>query len=358
MDLKSYARVFGLTAVVFASQVLLLSCRSVPRNCTAPATQILPAQLTVKLTDGTSVIGTTTLPGFPLQSEALGMMTIPLNQVRLLKFSPNHESASVVLANGDKLQGSLGAVTLKLRTLVGEVKIPLEKTVEICVDAFLAGTVSEGLVAYFPFEEDAADHSGHWNAGKVVGAEFQRDEATGKKALQFTGTGASYVVVPRTAALEPTDGITISMWVKGRPGQPAGHGWGTVLRKPIAASRVTTFAVAAVPVSNCTAPIPVRATSLVCPLPLLMSSNGNISSALIRELRAWPGHIKMANSSTSKASPSPSCIPATCTSAAPLWPVTMADSADSSPRFASTTVVFHRRKCGSCPNAVRPRTSN
>ena len=95
----------------------------------------------------------------------------------------------------------------------------------------LAGTVSEGLVAYFPFEEDAADHSGHWNAGKVVGAEFQRDEATGKKALQFTGTGASYVVVPRTAALEPTDGITISMWVKGRPGQPAGHGWGTVLRK-------------------------------------------------------------------------------------------------------------------------------
>ena len=231
MDLKSYARVFGLTAVVFASQVLLLSCRSVPRNCTAPATQILPAQLTVKLTDGTSVIGTTTLPGFPLQSEALGMMTIPLNQVRLLKFSPNHESASVVLANGDKLQGSLGAVTLKLRTLVGEVKIPLEKTVEICVDAFLAGTVSEGLVAYFPFEEDAADHSGHWNAGKVVGAEFQRDEATGKKALQFTGTGASYVVVPRTAALEPTDGITISMWVKGRPGQPAGHGWGTVLRK-------------------------------------------------------------------------------------------------------------------------------
>ena len=222
-----------LVLVVFASQVSSVFCQDVLRNPIASPVETNPApmRLMVNLTDGSCVIGTTTLTSLPLRSEALGMITILLDKVRSLKFSPNHESVIVALANGDKLQGSLGTVSLSLQTLIGEVKIPLENTLEIRVVAILDGPLSDGLIAYFPFEEEAEDHSGNKNNGRLVGAVFQNDETIGKKALRVNGTTSSYVMIPRAAALEPTNGITISMWVKGQPGQAGGQGWGTVLRK-------------------------------------------------------------------------------------------------------------------------------
>ena len=36
-------------------------------------------------------------------------------------------------------------------------------------------TLSNGLIAYFPFDGDAKDRSGNGNTGKVVGAGFQSD---------------------------------------------------------------------------------------------------------------------------------------------------------------------------------------
>lgn len=192
----------------------------------------LPVQLVVSLTDGSLLAGTTTLTRLPLRSEALGKIKIPLAKIRTVKFSRDHESLTVALANGDILQGGIGAATLALQTLFGEVQVPLEMTVEIRVVSILAGAaIKDGLVAYFPFDGDAGDRSGNGNTGKVVGASFQSDEDTGQKVLQVKGAGSSYVVVPRAASLEPMDGITISMWVKGVPGQAAGHGWGMVLRK-------------------------------------------------------------------------------------------------------------------------------
>ena len=231
MYLKHSRTLLGVVLVVLASHGPAVFCQSDPPNLAPAGSKTGPLQLTVKLTDGSCVIGTTTLTSLPFRSEALGSMTIRMDQVRTLKFSPNHESVSVTLANGDKLQGSLGTVTVALQTLFGEVQIPLDQTLEISLAASLPGTLRTGLVAYFPLEEDAEDHSDHRITGKVVNAGFQRDPATGKPGLQVNGTATSYVVVPRTAALEPTDGITISMWVKGAPGQASGYGWGTVLRK-------------------------------------------------------------------------------------------------------------------------------
>jgi hypothetical protein len=88
-----------------------------------------------------------------------------------------------------------------------------------------------GLVASYPFNGDADDASGHGNNGSVVGASFQTYGAGGKMALSVSGSTSSYVLVPRSTSLEPVDAISISMWVKGVPGQPCGQGWGTILRK-------------------------------------------------------------------------------------------------------------------------------
>jgi hypothetical protein len=88
-----------------------------------------------------------------------------------------------------------------------------------------------GLVAYYPFNGNANDASGNRNNGTVVGAAFETYGAGDTMALHFHGNTSSYVLVRRSASLEPVDAISISMWVKGVPGQACGYGWGTILRK-------------------------------------------------------------------------------------------------------------------------------
>jgi hypothetical protein len=111
---------------------------------------------------------------------------------------------------------------------------PTAASLENCA-MYLVGTVNvdmnSGLVASYPFNGDARDVSGNGNNGSVIGATFQTYGAGGKMALRFSGNTSSYVLVPRSASLEPVNAISIAMWVKGVPGQPCGYGWGTILRK-------------------------------------------------------------------------------------------------------------------------------
>jgi hypothetical protein len=87
------------------------------------------------------------------------------------------------------------------------------------------------LVNYSPLNGDANGVSGKGNNGTVVGAAFETYGAGNTMALHFNGNTSSYVVVPRSASLEPVDALSISMWVKGVQGQACGYGWGTILRK-------------------------------------------------------------------------------------------------------------------------------
>ncbi len=127
------ASVISLMTAGCASQ----PCRRQPNfGCGTPEAgaqkvKASPLQLVVSLTDGTRVVGETTLTSLSFRSAALGRVGIPLEKIRAVKFSADHESASIALQNGDKVQGSLDAVSLTLRTLFGRVTVPLETTVEI-----------------------------------------------------------------------------------------------------------------------------------------------------------------------------------------------------------------------------------
>ena len=114
----------------FALAVLALLFQPLGVFAESEAT-VQPAQVTLSLVDGSRLVGTTTLTTFSLRSEVLGTIAIPLDKVRSLKFSPNHESLVVAFANGDQLQGSLGTVALELQTLLGMVKVPLEYVMTI-----------------------------------------------------------------------------------------------------------------------------------------------------------------------------------------------------------------------------------
>jgi hypothetical protein len=183
-----------------------------------------PPQLIVNLTDGSRLVGTTELPAMVVVSESLGRITIPLAKIRQVKVAGKELTATLV--NGDRLQGTLGVEAVTLQSLVGRVTIPFNvlRDLAVCAAPTEAG-LREGLVAYYPFLGDAKDYSGNDNHGKVVGADF----AT--VGIEFRGTTGSYVKVPRADVLEPANGITVAMWLKGVPGQPAGGGWGTIVRK-------------------------------------------------------------------------------------------------------------------------------
>ena len=112
-----------------------------------------PVQLVVSLTDGSRVAGGTSLASLPLQSGALGKVEIPIEKIRTIKFSADHKSATVSLGNGDKVQGGIEMVSLRLRTLVGVVTIPLDKTTEIEVRQG-GGNLVEWDILPFPRDSD------------------------------------------------------------------------------------------------------------------------------------------------------------------------------------------------------------
>jgi hypothetical protein len=91
--------------------------------------------------------------------------------------------------------------------------------------------ITNGLVAYYAFNGNANDASGNGNNGTVVGATFQTNGPNGQVTLDFAGNMSSYVIVPESGSLEPSNGLSIAMWCNGVPGQACGDGWGTIVRK-------------------------------------------------------------------------------------------------------------------------------
>lgn len=79
-------------------------------------------------------------------------------------------------------------------------------------------TISKGLVAYYPFDNNSSDYSGKGNHGSSYGATPTSDRfGRPNRAYNFNGMG-QYIQVPRSPSLEPAEEITISFWMYGKPG--------------------------------------------------------------------------------------------------------------------------------------------
>jgi len=71
-----------------------------------------------------------------------------------------------------------------------------------------------GLVAYYPFNGNANDGSGHGHDGMVYGATLNIDRlGNANSAYSFDGSN-DYISVPYDSELNPMGSITISTWVK------------------------------------------------------------------------------------------------------------------------------------------------
>lgn len=95
----------------------------------------------------------------------------------------------------------------------------------VCVLMFLGLTgiaqagLSDGLVAYYPFNGNASDESGNGNHGVIFNADFV--EGVVESGLQFTGSLDSFVEVPHSDALTPSAAVTVSVWAKPLSTSPA-----------------------------------------------------------------------------------------------------------------------------------------
>jgi hypothetical protein len=74
--------------------------------------------------------------------------------------------------------------------------------------------LTNGLVAYYPFNGNANDESGNGNNGTVNGATLAADRfGDTNKAYSFNGT-SDFITIPHSASLALQNNITISVWKK------------------------------------------------------------------------------------------------------------------------------------------------
>jgi hypothetical protein len=73
-------------------------------------------------------------------------------------------------------------------------------------------TLSDGLVANYSFEGNAADSSPNRNNGSVYDGTFV--SGVKGKGLQLTGSASSYVEVPHNPSVTSSEAIAVSLWAK------------------------------------------------------------------------------------------------------------------------------------------------
>ncbi len=129
------------------------------------------------------------------------------------------------VSNGQSLQVPTGSHDIiesstldNTRAIARNVWVSTNDTTSISLGA---GEVKDysGLVAHYPFDGNANDTSGNGNNGTVYDAFF----VGGKfgSGIEVSGNYSSYVEVPHSDSLSPSQAVTISLWAKALSPSPA-----------------------------------------------------------------------------------------------------------------------------------------
>ncbi len=111
------------------------------------------------LVDGSRIIGTTTQSSIPVQT-AYTRTEIPFSLLLSASRDSSRSPFTVTTSTGDRLQATPVFENLELQTLLGRISIPVSSLASLTVVREAAGP-REGLAAFYPFDGDATDRSGH-----------------------------------------------------------------------------------------------------------------------------------------------------------------------------------------------------
>src|SRR6266481_5719305 len=101
-------------------------------------------------------------------------------------------------------------------------------TCGLAVSGYAQSFLTNGLVAYYPFNGNANDASGNGNNGTLVGTDlnFSLDRFGKEQSSLFLNTTSTpsisldgaYMSAPRSAALDFSKDFTLSLWLNLLPG--------------------------------------------------------------------------------------------------------------------------------------------
>lgn len=171
-------------------------------------------RLKLDLVDGSHIIGKPKIESVCLQT-SYSKMDIALKQILAIRMGDNHETASVDVRNGDKINGVIHLASIKLQTIFGDVAVGIEHVRELHVvvsGGALPESLRNGLVLHYSYDREQGgsltDESPEHTVGEVLGATWTAQGHHGG-AYTFDGTNA-YISVPRMVQ----DSFAISAWIK------------------------------------------------------------------------------------------------------------------------------------------------
>jgi hypothetical protein len=182
-----------------------------------------------KLTNGGSVSIGTTVPNF---SEWHHITSVFNNNTKILQFVIDGQYFSTIIPNNVNIQSFVGPALLGRQSNLSEnfysgylddIGIWNRALTQQEITAMnngvsysdtcnnVSGSLTQGLVGYWPFCGNANDESGNANNGTVNGATLTTDRfGNSNSAYSFDGN-ADYIVIPNDNSLNPTS-ITFSFW--------------------------------------------------------------------------------------------------------------------------------------------------
>lgn len=166
----------------------------------------------IKLCDGSVLRGTSLTDSLILNTQ-YASVSLPLSLVQSVQLQDTNRTATVSLGNGDRLNGVLLNSTHSIESVLGTMEIPIREVSLISVVP--AGVVHDSnLVAWYPFDGNPKDHSGHHRDGTVKGGRLCTDRfGTPNSAYEFDGRG-SRVELPDGIIRYDVPEFTMSVWVK------------------------------------------------------------------------------------------------------------------------------------------------
>ena len=202
---------------------LLRSVKVAPPATATVAAGTGTAQLAIELRDGSHVVGKGLDDTLSFHSSAMGDLKLSWSGIRSLEYAgTNTDRARLTATNGDVYEVQFAALAVRVETSFGNAELPVKLIRSVRVSAAARGGQSAsalplGLVSWWSGEGDGYDSEGGNTATLCGNATF----AEGKigQAFGFDGVN-SYVKIPQSPDLNPTNQITICFWMKAAADNP------------------------------------------------------------------------------------------------------------------------------------------
>ncbi|MBM2840661.1 MAG: hypothetical protein HW412_1189 [Bacteroidetes bacterium] len=148
----------------------------------------------------------------PIQT-AYAKLDIPFALLSAVVFGDDHETITINLRNGDRIQGTTNLKELRIESSVGKVSVARKDMVSISTLPD-ATEIVDGLVAHYPFDGNANDVTSHGNNGKLRGVVPTGDRFDIPNSAYLFDGNDCYIDLGTDSILNPTASMTITAWIK------------------------------------------------------------------------------------------------------------------------------------------------